>query len=95
MIYQNKQYNMVIGKRSNPSSCKTVNLSNALQNSGTGSPFKKIVFHLVKNDIFISALNINNTADIQQKLYTIHTKNELLSWDEQKVMMTGGGKGRV
>ena len=95
MIYQNKQYNMVIGKQSNPSSCKTVNLSNALQNSGTGSPFRKIFFHLVKNDIFISALNINNTADIQQKLYTIHTKNELLSWDEQKVMMTGGGKGRV
>lgn len=91
MIYQNKQYNMVLGKRSNPS----INLSNALQNSGTGSPFRKTFFHLVKNDIFISALNINNTADIQQKLYTIHTKNELLSWDEQKVMMTGGGKGRV
>ena len=86
---------MVIGKRSNPSICKTVNLSNALQNSGTGSPFRKTFFNLVKNDIFISALNINNTADIQQKLYTIHTKNKLLSWDEQKVMMTGGGKGRV
>ena len=66
-----------------------------LRNSGTGSPFRKTFFNLVKNDIFISALNINNTADIQQKLYTIHTKNELLSWDEQKVMMTGGGKGRV
>ena len=56
---------------------------------------QKTFFHLVKNDIFISALNINNTADIQQKLYTVHTKNELLSWDEQKVIMTGGGKGRV
>ena len=95
MIYQNKQYGMVIGKRSNTSICKTVNLYNVLQNSGTHSPFTNSFFNLVKNDIFISALNINNTADIQQKLYTVHTKNELLSWDEQKVMMTGGGKGRV
>ena len=90
MIYQNKQYNMVIGKRTNTS----ISLYNAHQNSGTHSPFRKSFFNPVKNDIFISALNINNTADIQQKLYTVHTKNELLSWDEQKVMMTGGGKGR-
>lgn len=90
-IVKKKQCNVVIGNRSNP----TINLYNTLQNSGTGSLFRLTFFNLVKNDIFTSALNINNTADIKQKLYTVQTKNELLSWDEQKVMMTVGGKGRV